>query len=286
MEETKLTVTRKKLSIPTIYQENYSTDGTQKSIIQFVKPIEVLPNSLTLVPKWLIVLLILGFVISTLIWLDAILVVVIAPRPGFYNESCQTRSCLKILNLKCVHGVCSCNENTEYYEKGCSSKKKYLENCNSNSFNCVNNLTCLDGLCKCNTGYYWSGSKCLMTNSYENSCNKDFECNKDAGLNCDIHRKMCLCNTTSHFWDGTVCFPLFGFNQTCPSSSSIYKCLFQGAICKQSANGITCQCPDFEYYNLNSNKCDQQVQYNSSCSSNDMCLNTSNGISCLSGICR
>jgi hypothetical protein len=272
---------------PTLFQENYATNGTTKSIIQFVNPIEIIPSGIILVPIWLLVLSVLSIIAISIIFSGAIFVYT-TPRPGHYSESCQSRSCFKGLNLKCIDNICTCSTD-QYYAKGCHNKKSYLGNCPGNSTFCLNNtdLICKDGVCKCSLEEYWDGSQCLAQKTYGSLCSQDSNCKTDLLLSCDSRRRTCLCKD-DRYWDQTVCYPRLGYNEKCPNSSATFMCKLQGTSCSLDSAGVDykCQCSQFQYFNNTAGRCKNQVAFNSTCSYDEMCQYYHYGVGCFNGKCR
>ena len=197
-KKTNLTFNNKKMSSvsPIIIMINYRKNGELKSIYQYIdhrEPQKRLRNKF--VPFWLLVML-CYLIFAILIILAASLYVKFSKRPGLYNESCASRSCLKQLNLKCINGTCLC-PSTQYYMKGCFNKKTYLQQCMGNSSYCINgqNLVCLDGVCKCNRNSYWKGSSCVPQLTYATPCNSSSQCLAGTQMTCDSIFKICSCPT-------------------------------------------------------------------------------------------
>ncbi len=198
----KMKIKRKKNKIspfpdPIIAQINRDTDGSLKSILQYI-PSEDNPKTKTkktvLLPCWLIGTF--GFLFTGLmIFFCATMYLQSVKRPGLYTESCVGRWCIPGFGLKCISGICDCSS-TEFYQKGCQPKLNYSQKCMSNSKLCVDNqnLVCSDGVCKCNSTMFWDGQKCLTKQSYIGSCyNSDDGCVTLAKLICDLNRKLCVC---------------------------------------------------------------------------------------------
>jgi hypothetical protein len=164
----------------------------------YVHEVDVTRPTTVSIPRWGVVLgVLVGIVIATIL-ISAIAIVYFAPRPGLYQESCEKRSCLKELNLKCLDGLCQCADDY-YYEYKCNLKKTYMEKCQSIS-NCKNNtnLVCRDGVCKCYNYQYWNGKLCSNSSSYNQKCTNSSQCDADSILYCDSKQAKCLCETTRY----------------------------------------------------------------------------------------
>jgi hypothetical protein len=145
-------------------------------------------------PKWGMVLGLLSCISIMIIFIAALTVVFAAKRSSLYGESCYQRSCMKNLNLKCLNDTCQCYT-TEYYNKGCLTKKTYSEKCfksyNSSICDITAGLLCDQGYCKCLETQYWNGSKCVLRYNYTKSCSGD-QCLTNLILECIS--KSCSCN--------------------------------------------------------------------------------------------
>ena len=179
---------------PIIFMINYRKNGKLKSIYQYIDHNESNKRLRSkYLPFWQFVML-CNFILAILIILAASLYVAFSKRPGLYNESCVSRSCLTQLNLKCINGTCLC-PSTQYYMKGCFNKKTYLQTCMGNSSYCIDgkSLFCLDGVCKCNSNSYWNGSSCAPQLSYGKACNSNSQCLAGTQMTCDSVSKICSC---------------------------------------------------------------------------------------------
>jgi hypothetical protein len=176
--------------------DNYGADGQLRSQINVIDKTKapLVNSSQVLVPVHWVILGLAGLTAIAIILTAAITVVVLAPRPGFYNESCSNRSCLSALNLKCINKTCLCTSD-QYYTNKCVDKKTYLEKCGSITLHCKNktSLVCRDGVCKCIDSEYWDGSRCLSKKTYSQSCTSDLQCVSDSIIYCDLTKQKCLC---------------------------------------------------------------------------------------------
>lgn len=223
---------------PIIVYEKYRPNGELKSVIQYLDEVSVKQEKFYQLPVWKIALFFM-LLLALFIILIASIVLSTSKRSAFYQENCDGRSCLKVLNLKCLNRTCSCVKN-QYYLKGCFNKINYLETgCLKNSNYCADgkNLTCVDGACKCSNTSFWSGTNCYLKSSYGGYCTTNEQCFADSKIICDINRKKCLCNSNrfnytlhflfvvtrsqfydilvSRFWDGNVCYLKATVNENC-----------------------------------------------------------------------
>ena len=178
---------------PKIILLNYRINGELKSIVQYIDHSEDTKYRKNC-PFWFPVMFCYLFA-AILILLGAALYARFSPRPGFYNENCTTRSCLKGFNMKCINGTCLCQSN-QYYLKGCFYKLNYSQKCTGNSY-CLDlqNLVCVDGVCKCNSSSYWNGSNCLPQIQYGKTCSSSRQCLLGTEMICDSSLNVCTCNT-------------------------------------------------------------------------------------------
>ena len=140
-----------------------------------------------------------------------------------------------------------------------------------------------------------------MKKTYSDACSSSYECNNSANLICPLLTGTCNCPILSAsifcdcprsisnetYWNGTACQPAASFNETCSNATSSYMCqsLTQGTICNGSGSTYYCQCPFMQYFDIMTNKCQNQVSFNQSCFSDDMCLQVL-GLSCFSTKCE
>jgi hypothetical protein len=157
-------------------------------------------KSKCLVPIWAVILGISCCIFILILLSASLSVVYFAPRPGLYQESCSTRSCVKGLSLKCIDGTCSCDTGYIYIGK-CTLKKEYMEKCHLTSY-CKDstNMTCLDGVCKCDNLSYWNNKKCVSKVSNGRTCSSEAQCLTDSLLYCDLKSKRCICNSTIRYF--------------------------------------------------------------------------------------
>ena len=192
---------KKIVSKPKIVFRNFDDTGKLRSIIQYIdKNKEENLSKSTMLPFWCIGTF-CYLCSAILIILGASLYLVLTGRSGLYGESCVNRSCLKVLNMKCINGTCSCLSN-QYYMKGCNMKKNYLEQCLPYINTCLDNqnLTCLDGVCKCRNTSYWNGFKCVSNAGYSETCSSNNQCLLGPQMICDSSRTSCLCDTNRLFY--------------------------------------------------------------------------------------
>lgn len=138
--------------------------------------------------------------------------------------------------------------------------------------------------------------------SYGISCANINECNNQFGLTCQTvgevnscsnpNLQFCDCNRTinnENYWNGSYCKQAASFNQSCNPNitidSSTCQTLTQGTICNSTGSLFTCKCPYLKYFDMASNKCENQLSFNQSCSNSNMCEMVL-GLSCISGICE
>ena len=128
----------------------------------------------------------------------------LAKTPAAYQQSCEGRSCMTGMNLKCVNNTCACDTGY-FFINNCSLKKTYNDQCHLTSHCRDNvNLLCLDGVCKCDTHQYWNGFVCIAnptdpTSMYGKSCSNNKQCITDAELYCDTKLGICTCNNATRY---------------------------------------------------------------------------------------
>jgi hypothetical protein len=103
--------------IPTTVHENYDSIGRLFSRIDVADKTKESTKNRLLVPKHWCYLSILGLVAISII-LAASLILNFWKRPALHNESCERRSCLKELNMKCINNTCVCTAD-QYYSNKC-----------------------------------------------------------------------------------------------------------------------------------------------------------------------
>ena len=186
---------KKKFSKPIIIFRSYDRTGELKSIIQYIDGNKEKKSHKRLLPVWCLGLS-CYLCSAILIILGATIYVALSGRSSLYGENCINKSCLKVLNMKCINGICSCLS-TQYYMKGCNTKKAYLNQCLPYINTCVDNqnLSCLDGVCKCNSSRYWNGSSCVSSMGYLSSCSVSNQCTKGLQMICDSAKKTCSCSS-------------------------------------------------------------------------------------------
>jgi hypothetical protein len=197
---------------PVICYIKYDKNNNLKSIIQYIEKDE--KHDKYLLPKWLIGLSAIGSVFIA-IFLGASLALFFSPRHSLYQESCEGKSCVKDLNLRCINKTCLCETGYIYIDK-CTLKKNYQEKCHITTF-CKDKtkMLCLDGVCKCDAESYWNGSMCQVKSTNDQYCTKDSQCLTSQLLYCDLIRKRCTCDSYSRFWDQSSCFPKRTLNERC-----------------------------------------------------------------------
>ena len=178
-----------------------SEDGPIKKRMDYVdnNPLTKLKEAgrmYAIVPKWVVGVAGIVFGLIVTIFIATIVVVYNAPRPSLHAETCDRRSCVPELNLKCINNSCTCSEN-QYFAKKCIDKKNYLEACSSTT-PCKNgsSLLCRDGKCKCSNLNYWKDGNCIPKNTFKQSCSSDVECLESKLLYCDTNTRLCTCSST------------------------------------------------------------------------------------------
>ena len=187
---------------PVILWKKYSKKGKLQSIFQLSSKDSSSGNCsrFMLISKWKVVIFLYLFT-ALMILIAADLYITFANRPGFYNESCTSRSCLSKLNLICNGGLCMCSAN-QYYLKGCFNKKNYLESCMGNVSYCIDgkNFVCNDGVCKCRDDNYWNGFNCASKSGYGGFCNNNDQCFVKNQITCNITKNKCLCSSNRYLF--------------------------------------------------------------------------------------
>jgi hypothetical protein len=128
---------------------------------------------------------------------------------------------------------------------------------------------------------------------YYQDCIGSYQCNfKVLGLTCQS--KICKCDTTKKFWNGSNCIDLYSYNMgECLNDDQCEGNL----VCK---NRNTCKCPE----NVNDKKCDCPARsknneffwngthcqmakaYNGACSIDYMCQTLTEGTICSTSVCK
>jgi hypothetical protein len=124
------------------------------------------------------------------------------------------------------------------------------------------------------------------------ACISTTNCRSDLGLSCQSGK--CLCETTTKFWNSSICVDYYTHNnQTCSSSSQCLSpmiCNFgvSSCICPKVVANATCDCPAraaaSEYYSTGST-CVSALSYGSSCSDYYTCQYLTQNTYC-SGTCK
>lgn len=183
---------------PVIYQAGFDKIGRIETIHQYV--FKKRDKEKFKIRKIYCFLQILIFTIAVIILLAALFVFYLTPRAGLYLEKCGFRSCLRILNLKCIDGVCKCPVN-QYYKIGCEDKREYLQTCIgsvNNSCKEATNMICRDGICNCNLYEYWDGMVCTPKVSFGEDCINSNNCLTDRFLFCDLTTFSCACTSNRY----------------------------------------------------------------------------------------
>jgi hypothetical protein len=184
---------------PIIVEKNYKKDGELKSVLQYIDKKKA---KICLIPKWIFITAasILSFILISLI--AAVVVVSLAKTPVNYQQSCEGRSCMKGMNLKCVNNTCVCDTGY-YFINNCTLKKNFSGQCHLTS-HCKDNvnLLCLDGVCKCDTHQYWNGAICIAnptepSSMHGSSCSSNKQCITNAEMYCDTSLGICTCNNAT-----------------------------------------------------------------------------------------
>ena len=179
---------------PMVILENYKEDGELKSVLQYKDDSK---KRFILIPKWVVVLAcaIAIFLFFTLI--VSLIVVSSAKPPATFQQSCEGRSCMKNLNLKCLNNTCQCDTGYFYISK-CVLKKSFMEQC-KNTSQCKDNanLVCNDGVCKCKAFAYWDGKQCINKTSYGQPCTNNSQCLTNNAIICDKNTSTCSCDKTT-----------------------------------------------------------------------------------------
>lgn len=176
------------------YHQSYDKFGRLKSVIRYKIPTDEI-KGFVFIPKWFTVLAGAFYLLILLILFAAIFIVTLQSRPGFYQESCLGRSCIKNFGLTCKNNTCTCATGYTYVDK-CILKKTYLQQCNANYYCQDNtNLVCLSGVCTCNSTQYWDGKVCTSFSEYHQSCKTDTQCDPRLKLYCNTKYGLCDCTS-------------------------------------------------------------------------------------------
>lgn len=101
---------------------------------------------------------------------------------------------------------------------------------------------------------------------------------------CDCIRKK----GNENYWNGFSCTPAVRFNKPCSNSSTNYMCktLTEGTICEESGSSVLCRCPQHEFFNETSLKCEKQLMVDFDCYADDNCRGDL-GLNCgINGTCQ
>ena len=197
MSELRIIESRNGKTTKLVY-ENYRNDGRVRSKVTTVEydPLKDVGKCDKFVPRWLVIVSLIGFSLVAFIFVTTIVMTLTIPRPSLYSESCDRRSCLNDLNLSCINKTCLCLE-SQFYSNKCEEKRGHLHHCRS-TYQCKENtnMTCRDGLCKCSNIYYWNSRQCVERKAYLDRCSVDDECRIDLMLVCDTSTGTCGCPIT------------------------------------------------------------------------------------------
>jgi len=197
---------RKSLANKGSYILNNNSTGTPNIYFEYkdvkseaAEKLEDLRDGKIKVPRWLFVgsLLILVFLIGTLI--AALVLLLNTQKEGGLYDSCKTRKCSSVLNLKCIGGICQCENSTEYYSNKCTTLSSYLQSCFvlNNCFT-SSNLTCKNSICDCSTNQYWNGKSCVDKLLYSIPCSAN-QCMSTRNLICSLTTSKCDCPDTTKY---------------------------------------------------------------------------------------
>ena len=162
---------------------------------------------------------------------------------------------------------------------------------------------CTTGSCLCNlSSQYWDGSKCLTILTYNSTCSADLGVNTNSivcknTLICRTNGSSCNCPSTvsvgycdcpprsygaEYYWDGSYCVNALSFNRTSCLNNYMCQYLTQNTTCINDA----CKCLSLQYFNLNYNKCENQIDtVSSTCFQVDACRSDL-GLSCQGNLCQ
>ena len=190
--------------------------------------------------------------------------------------------------------TCQCGRNQfhDYSKLTCLPKKNHSEVCETPT-SCREDkfLECRFGQCECIADKpMWSPNrdKCINPESYEGRCEyssdcdptKSLVCKKDLNENCKCPSELpvdkCDCirkENDENYWNGFSCTPAAGFGKPCSNSLTNYMCrtLTEGTICSESGESFLCKCPESQFFNISSKKCEEQLMEGLTCYADDNC---------------
>ncbi len=160
-------------------------------------------------------------------------------------------------------------------------------------------LSCPIGVCECDTKIqFWNGTRCVNYYTYNTeTCSTDSECKGSlicvsGGTTCNcpsiVSNTKCDCPLravgSEFYWNGIICTVANSYEQSCSNSSTSYMCktLTQGTQCL-GPSPYTCICVSLKYYNFQTNKCENQLTNNLTCSQDNACRSDL-GLSCTLGV--
>lgn len=186
----------------------------------------------------------------------------------------------------CRLGVCQCGS-LEFYNGTaslgngyCEPYRKYNKSCSATS-NCDYrmNLVCSSGICTCATGYNYDATYvvsasvtgyCTKAASYLENCTVALKCSTSQNLYCNNTGPttgICLCNTSTSFWDGTTCASKLTIGGVCTSSSECNSA--DNLFCSNYTQSLgTCDCDKYNFWNYT---CINKQLFNTSCTSSYVC---------------
>jgi hypothetical protein len=137
---------------------------------------------------------------------------------------------------------------------------------------------------------------CIPQLLHLKNCTSTSQCRNDLGLTCV--NSVCVCNSTSQFWDGSSCTEYYTYNnQTCSNDNQCIGslvCQLSSISCVCPANVVTgkCDCPirvvGNETY-WNGTDCVPALSYGTPCSGssfNYTCQTLTDNAYCIGGVCK
>lgn len=186
---------------------------------------EAVANGKLIIPKWLIPVIIVVLVLVMLGSAFSMGYFISYPRSSvkslkLYNEVCTvlSKECDDTRGLFCPAGLCACQTKRSVY---------------NGSYCVCQNLTLFANQeCMFYPGY---GEWCQVPSV---PCRSNFMCNAT---------NVCVCNSTSQFYNGSYCITQFAYNSTCTQTSqcanvSNLQCIANRCDCSSDSfwNGTTC----------------------------------------------
>ncbi|UJR24316.1 hypothetical protein I4U23_027283 [Adineta vaga] len=187
------------------------------------------------------------------------------------------------------YGICQCDSNqfyngtTSLANGYCEPHRDYGKSCVATS-NCDfrKNLICTNNLCLCTSGYNYDSTivvtpgvtgYCTAAATYYDNCTSVIKCSTSQKLYCDYTTwslpsvGRCLCNSSTSFWDGSICADKLTIGGVCTTNTECNSA--DSLFCSNYTQSIgTCDCDKNHFWNYT---CIIKQLFNTSCTSSYVC---------------